>query len=144
MGKNLSNLIFCKTEQEYRAIYIREFLQKQVLTHDGKVIEFKYGHFDHIFYRNKKVAPSFDKPMAQRIMQLKDILVCAVSDIEVYENYNPQSARDERSYIYVFGKIVVILWIDPGSGKFYPITAYKKNNRELADMRKSKNIVRVK
>ncbi len=112
MAKNLSNLILYQTEEEYKRIYIDEFVKKEVTTHDGIIVEFKHNHFDHIFYRNKKVAPIFDKPMAQRMMQLKDILQCNVTDIEVYENFNDKSCRNERSYVYVYKKICIILGVN--------------------------------
>ena len=139
MSKNLSNLVILKTENEYRDLYKREFLDVEIYTHDGKIIEFKSGHFDHIFYRNKKTCPQFDRSLAQKMLQLKDIIEFQVSSIEIYENYNFESKRNERVYVYVYGKRCIFLWVNDKNGNYFPITAYRKNTNDLEKFRKWKN-----
>ncbi|NVP17561.1 hypothetical protein HUU51_02480 [Candidatus Gracilibacteria bacterium] len=143
MGGKFPNLIEFETEQEYKELFISEYIEKEFKTHDGIIIKVQEGHFEHIFYRDKGTPNVyFDKWLARRILFLRPIVENVTGNIEIYDGPNFKSKRDERSYIYVYGKICIFLG-KMGNGNFFPITAYQKNNKELERIRKSKNIKRI-
>jgi hypothetical protein len=143
MWWNFPNIIEFETEKEYEELFISEYIDKELKTHDWININLRIWHFYHIFYRDKKEPTKyFDKWLARRILQLRAIIENTSGNIEVYAWYNTRSKRNERNYIYVYWKICVFLWQE-SSGKFYIITAYKKTNAELNRLRKNKALKKI-
>lgn len=137
------NLIEFETEQEYKELFISEYIEKEFKTHDWIIIKVQEWHFEHIFYRDKWTPNVyFDKWLARRILFLRPIVENVTWNIEIYDWPNFKSKRDERSYIYVYWKMCIFLW-KMWNWNFFPITAYQKNNKELERIRKSKNIKRI-
>lgn len=143
MWWNFPNIVEFETEEEYKALFISEYIAKEFKTHDWININLKVWHFYHIFYRDKnKPSKYFDKWLARRILQLKAIIENWSWNIEVYEWFNNRSKRNERNYIYVYWKICIFLWQE-GNWDFFIITAYKKTNKDLERLRKSKQIKKI-
>lgn len=143
MWWNFPNIIEFETEKEYEELFISEYIEKEFKTHDWININLKIWHFHHIFYRDKgKPSKYFDKWLARRILQLKAIVENWSWSIEIYEWFNNRSRRNERNYIYVYWKICVFLW-EESNWDFFIITAYKKTNKDLERLRKSKQIKRI-
>lgn len=143
MWWNFPNIVEFETEKEYEELFISEYIEKEFKTHDWININLKVWHFYHIFYRDKdKPSKYFDKWLARRILQLKAIIENWSWNIEVYEWFNNRSKRNERNYIYVYWKICIFLWQE-GNWDFFIITAYKKTNKDLERLRKSKQIKKI-
>ena len=144
MWWNFPNIIEFESEKEYFELFISEYIEKDLKTHDWIQIKVQEWHFYHIFYRDKdKPTKYFDKWLARRILHIRNIIEKKSENIEVYEWYNFKSKRNERNYIYVYWKICVFLWQEETSSEFFIITAYKKTNNDLERLRKNKNIKRI-
>lgn len=143
MWSNFPNIIEKQSEHEYFELFISEYIEKDLKTHDWIEIKVQKGHFYHIFYRDKdKSSKYFDKWLARRILFLRSIIERTSDNIEVYEWFNSQSKRNERIYTYVYKKMCVVLWQEE-AGTFYIITAYQKNSNELERLRKNNQTKRV-
>ncbi len=143
MSKKLP-LVEATTEQKFFDLFKQHFVSSILYTHDQKIVKVKEGHFRHIFFRDKKSAtPYFDIWLAKRMLWIREIILCSVSNIEVYEQYNSGKKRSERVYIYTYEKFCVFLG-EENAGNLYIITAYRKNHNEIGRFKKSPSVRRIK
>lgn len=128
----MSKKIILDTVDDYKALYIKEFIEDWITTHDWWPVIFKEGHFNHMFFRNKNAKPKFDKKIANDMLLIKDIITGSIDKVEIYEGFNNKQKRKEREYIYIYNWLYIVLMFDKKTGDtLSPITAYHKSKWDI-------------
>ena len=134
----LPALLALPNEQHYRAYFIAQYCNAQIVTFDDITVRFFPGMFGHAFYRDSgpsvKDKANFDLQRAQRMDWIRAVLTDP--SVELYRRVMPNS-KIRRIALEPTVRYAVIIQIDnrnPSRARF--TTAYVvDSNRVLTNMR---------
>jgi hypothetical protein len=140
-----SELLFLKTENEYKNHYIEEYCNKVIHTHDGIEVKFRPEKFSHAFFKNasrkNKDKSIFSMERAQRINWIKKVL--QDEELHIYAGWDSSKKKYDHTrrvcLVTNDGYVVVLRMAKPSLGIF--VTAYLIDDDEVKRKIESSPIV---